>query len=790
MNMNTWRFNLIQASRSLQARPGSTAALIAVLTIGVGLTTAMFALADPFLLRSLPYANAGQLVVLRVSLSGRATDLSSADIPTLAEWRSHTELFESVAAFGEQQLIRVQTPQGAAVLRTVPVSENFFDVLGFPFRPVARWLPQQGTSVQALALLPGSKAQTLGAAILGSYLDAGNTGSFNVASVLPDGFLFPHPRASSRPDALTPVGFDQLVAVGGGVQRYATVVARVRPNVDVDQVRSALSAQLRAGSLGVHAERLTDYLVGTLKPLAWGALSAGLLIVWACGANAANLLIVRTAHRAREFATREALGASTNTILGQLLAETAIVSLMVIALSVGTAKIVLVLLGQVIPRQYVALGQPSMGLRAFAFAGLLGLAVSVIGAVPAWFTLRTTTTRALTKAIAGDARLLKWLRIAMTYGQSSVTMILLVGAVLLGRSYILLWSQDSGFSGDVAVASVSYPLQMTPEQIIQDIDTTVIALAANLPSRSAAAIVGPFIDDVGTVGGFAITIAGRTIRHLPKEVTAGYFDTVGARLVAGKGFTGTDRGWSAVVVDEAFVKALWPGRPYSAAVGEPVGLPGRNTGGQVVGVVHDMYDRALDRPPSGTMFRPLTQPLGSLPVNFMLRLNDQQIDFGLLVRRTVSAVNREAVVIDASRIDDRLAGTVRARSFATLMFTCFTVAGIGVTACGIVAVVGFVVARRTREIAIRRALGAVDRHVLAVVGGEATVVAAAGAVTGLLIGHSMSSVLASQLYGIQPGDPVSMIGAVLLMAAVVAVAAMVPARLALRIDPSRALRVD
>jgi ABC-type antimicrobial peptide transport system permease subunit len=203
-----------------------------------------------------------------------------------------------------------------------------------------------------------------------------------------------------------------------------------------------------------------------------------------------------------------------------------------------------------------------------------------------------------------------------------------------------------------------------------------------------------------------------------------------------------------------------------------------------------MYDRALDRPPSGTMFRPLTQPLGSLPVNFMLRLNDQQIDFGLLVRRTVSAVNREAVVIDASRIDDRLAGTVRARSFATLMFTCFTVAGIGVTACGIVAVVGFVVARRTREIAIRRALGAVDRHVLAVVGGEATVVAAAGAVTGLLIGHSMSSVLASQLYGIQPGDPVSMIGAVLLMAAVVAVAAMVPARLALRIDPSRALRVD
>jgi len=791
--MHRFQMDLVCACRSMRSRPCATAAMLAILVLGTGLTTAMYALADPFLLRPLPYTDPVRLVVieskLRMEIGNQASD---APIPTISDWQSHAELFESLAAYGSQMQIRVQTNSGAKILRVVPVSQNFFDVLGIRVNSGAPWHSQDVMAEYLLAVSLGARTRVFGSPeeLLDRSFITEGAGSVRVSALLPASFLFPAPRATQQPEALTPRTFGPIIVRSPGKTERLTVIARLRPGVTPENVQATLSAQLASSPFVVKVLPIMEFMAGDQRPLALGALAAALLISFACSANIANLLIARGAYRIREFAVREALGASRLDLLRLVVIELGVVASLAIAISLVLADLVLAVMTKVIPIQYTTLGPPEVSLRVTCFAILLGAAIVGTASIPVWITLRKKQSLGIGQSLSSEARKVKWLRTALAGSQSATAMVLLLGSTLLMRSYINLWSQDTGFSGNVGIISVSYPRDERPERLNEEIGATLEGLRRIPGILIAGAVTGPLLDGGVIVGGTFVRVAGRSMMLPSKEITTGFFDAVGMRLRAGRLLASNDHGWNAVVVNEAFARWLWTNTAMESVVGQTGILADGRTVIQIVGVVGDTYDKALDKTAVPRVYRILEKPVALLPVNYVVRLHERSTHFDIAARHTIASVNADAVVVEASLLEERLAGTVRDRSFSTLMLSLFTAAGLGITASGMFGIVASLVARRTREIAIRRAVGAQARHLLWVVVREMLTAATLGSAVGYFIGHWLSKFLESWVYGITPGDAGSAVTAALMMIAVVALAAWIPAKRALRLSPSEALRVE
>jgi hypothetical protein len=326
-------------------------------------------------------------------------------------------------------------------------------------------------------------------------------------------------------------------------------------------------------------------------------------------------------------------------------------------------------------------------------------------------------------------------------------------------------------------------------ELLDHVTSTVRALEHVTGITRAAAAMGPLLDNTEQLGGTFVRIADRRLLLPSSQVTPSYFDVAGTRLLAGRALQTEDRGWSAIVVNESFARRLWPATPLEQIVGSTLALADGRLG-QVVGVVQDTYDRALDQSPVARVFRPIESD-GPMPmrVNYVLRLSSGRLN-ELAIRRAVSSVAPAAAVEEIDSIDGRLASTIRDRSFATLILTLFAAAGTGVTAAGIFAMVAFTVARRTRELAVRMAIGADAWRIRRLVMNEAVGAALGGITVGLIAARGLSKALESQLYGVTAGDLVVPGGTGLLMLAVAAVAAWWPARRAVRLEPATALRVE
>jgi putative ABC transport system permease protein len=239
-------------------------------------------------------------------------------------------------------------------------------------------------------------------------------------------------------------------------------------------------------------------------------------------------------------------------------------------------------------------------------------------------------------------------------------------------------------------------------------------------------------------------------------------------------------------VSASFAQACCADRP---AVGRRVEWQGRSR--EIVGVVRDVVDWALDQAPFPAVYAPIDDPMtGFYSVTYLLRTDRPSASLAAAILTEVHAVSPQATIADSSLMRDRLMRSVRDRSFATLIVIFCALAAIGVSAAGIVGIVGSVVARRTREIAIRVALGAQRADVRRLVTREAVMASTLGAVIGLAAGAGLSRTMTSLLFGIAPGDPISMVLSALALVAIVAVAAWIPARRAVRLSPTDALRVE
>jgi len=760
------------------------------MALAVGMTATMFAVSDPFLLRPLPYQDHSRLVLIRTSIAvGNSQPLTQ--VPTVERLSNRTDLFAGVAGYGESREFRAAGPLGMTLMRVIPVTPNLFDVLGVSLPLTARELEMTDAGRTPIVLTTGPLVTSLGgrAAAVGREFQSADGRRLDVVAVTGDEFVFPSPRALRRPDGFVREALGELITVSAGRISYVTVIARLTLGISVDQASAAMATEAR-DELTFEVTPLFAAMTQSSRSLAIGALLAGLLVTAACIANVVNLMVARTIHRTREFTTRRALGAQPRDLLRLVAVEVAALSVLAVLAGLALSAVSLQLIALVIPAEYAFLGTARLTLRVVTVAASVGLATMVFTLLGTNLARRNARSSSINQAVAGEARRLRIVRFVMVVGQTATAVLLLVGATFLGRSYLKLWSQDTGYSPNAVVVSVLYPASVSGPILGRDILNAVEGLSRIPGVTATGATTGPLLDDAMTAGGSLIQIGNRRMLFEPKQITAGYFDAAGATPIAGRSLVAGDEGWRGLVVNLAFVAKFWPGDSADSVIGRIVSTNNGQTQGSIVGVVPDLHDRALDRPASPAMYRILDSPRAVLPIHFLLAITR---DDGLphrAVRQIIGTTRHDAVVVDVSRLEDRLATTVRDRTFATVILCLFGIAALGVTATGLAGVIGFFVARRTREIAIRRALGAQDAHVTRMVVHDAASAAGLGALVGLAVGGWTTGLLKNYLFGLEPVDPVTMASVAGVTALVAVLAAWMPVRRALALSPTEGLRVD
>lgn len=776
--------DLKHSLRALSRHPGTAVGIAAVVAVGVGLVTAMFALVDPYLLKPLPYLRAQQIVVIGVSRTDDSPRTRQA-LPTVRDLQSRRDLFSAVGAYRFGAPIRFYLPAGAAVANSLEVTDGFFDVFGLP-----RLLNSPGIQ-EAGHITTGSftakafrRFASLVPELRGKVLQRQDGGSVEILAPLPEAFVLPSRRVFFPTELLLPAADTNM-----RLDVHGVVFGRVREGATIPEVKAALSNVPLPGGTRLEVESLSDYLRRDTRTVAAGALASAVLILLVCIGNVSNLIIGRSLFREHEFAIRRSIGATRMDVVRLVCLELTLTTAVAVAVAVLLAHLALMTAASVMPAEYVWLGEPGVSTRSIIFATFCGAAVVSAGSLGALLVWNMSSSLADTR-LTVRSRSTRAIRFLLTASQSALTMLLLAGAALLGRSHYNLFTQETGFSGNVAIASVSYPPTQVGTLLQHDIDSTLATLRSLKGVERTAATVGTMLDRRVTATGLLLP-DGRYLGVTVKEVTPEYFATVGASVLKGRTLETSDRSGRAFVITKNLADQGWP---TGSAIGARVGAEHAS---EIVGVTGDEFSLMLDRKPEPTVFRLLENPGQACTgsgcdnrVHYLVRLTEASDTPTALIQRAITSANPDAVIYDVSLVNDRLGATVKDRSFATLIFGLFAMAASGVCAAGLVSVVAFGVTRRTREIAIRIAIGASRPHVLGLVTREVILAVSMGVLVGAWCSRLTARVLEHLLYEVRPGDLATICMAAVALSILSALAVYVPARRALTLPPTIALRAE
>ena len=831
--------DLRHAARGLRRNPGFTATVVLVLALGIGANTAMFSIVYGMLIRELPYPDASRIVrVGRVSRSmPEAPVYLSARM--LAEVQEAAESFEQFAAYGAYTFPWT-SPDGARP-SGAPVSPALLRLLGA--RPhLGRLFTDDDARVGAdgvVLLSHGAWTRRFGASpdVVGSIVDV-NGERRTVVGVLADGFYFPSPWEEVWTPYVLPPN-----------EATAVVLGRLREGVSAERAATEVRAILqrrdgvtgrhpsgdRSGRIGGTAEKnvrvvpLQEEMVGEYRPALAALTAATALVLLIACTNVAGLLLARGVTRRRALAVCAALGAGRGRIVRQLLAESMVLSLSGGVLGLASASVVLRAVPALVPGNIVRLDE--VGLDGVVLAFTLGLSVIVglvFGAAPAFqwsgrHLLRTIIEGSLRST--GGFGLLRANRTrAALAAQVALALVLLVGAVLLLRSFVGLVTVDRGYDPDnVIAAGARYPDTFRPQsatreefieqeaskrRFYRELDEALDRVA-RLTEVAAVGVTSslPLAGSGSVIQG--VHVVGRPVPSDPREspetllhvASPGYFGAMRLRLLGGRLFTRQDGAGAprVLVVNETFAREVLRGAP---AVGQRVRFIGSvDSGGddvpwEVIGVVADVTYGGLAVTGSGAEAFAPVQQINAAPTfahNYPLvtvRTIGDPLAAVPFLREAVAGARPGAAVEFAMTMDARLSYAVAQPRFYAMLVGCFAALAFFLAAFGVYGLLSYTVAHRRGEIAIRMALGAQRGDVLALVVRQGAVLVAAGAVIGLAAAASSSRILESFLYGVATDDVVTFVAAPLALVAVALFACYVPARRATRIEPMEVLRFE
>jgi predicted permease len=788
--------------RGLRNSPGFSLIAIATLAMGIGATTAIFSVVNTVLLRPLPYRDSTRLVNLWTVTPMFPEFRMGQSIPNLNDIRSRSHSFESIAAF--QPSHAVLTGNGAPErLESAAVTANFFSL--FSIRPVlgremlAEDEQEKSGKVVWLSYGLWQRRYAGNQAIVGKSISL-QQGSYVVAGVMPQDFSYPQqteiwkplaPAAEQRQNRLSWMFFS-IAKLRKNVAPYqaqsdldhvAAQVAHEDPK-EADGIRFSLKL-LQSDAIAEDSRRLLLMLLAAVS----------FLLLIAC-ANVSNLILSRSIQRRREIAVRAALGATRLRILRQLLIESLMLSLAggVCGLAIATAGVraFRVFAPQNFARIHEVGVSPSMLVVAFITACVTGI---VCGLAPALQSSRSELNLAIKENAnsgAGHGRFS--LRNVLAVTEVALALVLLTGAALMAQSIVRQLHVDPGFRTDHVLTA---KLQLNFEDY-QKLDSQRLFIQKLLTALRAEKALGEFgissvsLMETTSIMSFDPQTVGlneKPTNVQVRSVSAGFFETIGIRLLKGRFFTDRDGDGApkAIVVNQAMAHRFFAGK-------DPVGRMLKVDSDskdqyEIVGVVSDTRDISpgLQARPQ-IYFSLLQDPARSL--YFVVRGPGDTASLAPLLQKTVWSVNKDMPLTDVKTMEQAISATVSEPEFHTWLLIAFAAVGLLLTLIGIYGVMSYSVSQRAHEIGIRAALGAKPHSVLRLVLGHAAKLAMIGAMVGLVGSWVLMRFLGSQLYEIKPGDPITLAGAACAMLAVALGASYIPARRATKVDPMVALRYE
>jgi len=814
--------------RLLRRQPGFAFVTILTMALGIGATTTLFSVAYGVLMKPLPWADADRLVRITETRTGHEPRVrGTMSNGPYREWAAQHGTLESIGGWiniapamfaiggGEPaplQMVSV-TPSLFTVLKARPLLGRLFNGDDVP-------APQGATPPQRFVILSyGAWQERFGGAVdaVGRVVQL-NGRPVTVVGVMPREFAFPDRETRAwMPWSPSPVRLPD----GGQAMQIFSALARLRQGASAEQASAEGTSRARGapdpgmtavalfggnGPAEIRAVPAVAQMTADVRPALLVLLAAVVLLLVTAIANVASLQLARAEARRREIAIRAAIGAGLGRLTRQLVIENAIFSIGGGAVGVALAVALHRALPSLLPADFPRVDAIAIDWRVVVFAAGVSMAAGVVcGLAPAWHARRVDLVESLSEdgsAPVGHGLRLRTARARsiIMAGQLAVSCVLLVGAALLVRSFTALLHADRGYDPtNVLTARVSLPNDYSMERRIAFLEGIAERLRA-MPGVRAAAYGNAL--PLLTSGGFrgfkmrppANPSIEVDVNVMQRVVSPDYLGALGLRLTEGRAFTPRDTMTSAnvILVNRSFAAKYLGARPIGTSVSNLGMCRDRDHDRwEVVGVVDDMRQGSVADPLQPELFLPARQIGCTNAVSqaiFLVRTPGDPLPIAGTLRTLVREQEPTLAVDQVMTMEDRvMRALAKPRLYAVVLagFAGFAVVIAGV---GLFGVLSYSVAQRAREIGVRTALGAQPADIIGLVLRQVTVVAGAGTVVGLASAFAASKALTTVLYGVEPRDPVTFVAVPAVLIVVAALAAIVPARRAARVDPLQVLR--
>ena len=821
--METWWQDLRHGLRVLASQPAFAAVAVASLALGIGANTAIFSVTNALLLRPLPYEDADRIAILWQRSPGLGVQQDWFSTGQYLDIRADNQVFTDIAATigASFNLTGNGVPERIDGAR---VSASLFPLFGAKAAAGRVFTAEDDTPGKppVVILSNGFWKRRFGSdpSVVGKSLTL-NGNTFTIVGVMAADFVFnkeimPAVNGIQNVDLLLPLPLPETARANRGGEDF-NIFAKLKPGVTLEKAQSdmnVLAGRMKRdypqnyppnGGLTISVVPLINQVVGDVRLALYVLLGAvGLVLLIACG-NVANLLLSRGAVRAKEMAIRAAVGASRERIVRQLLTEAVLLSALGGILGLLLAVAAVKVLGQFGSARIPRLDEIAIDGRVLAFTFGISLFTGIVfGLVPALRASRLDLNDVLreggrsgvgTSAFGLGHQQLRKLLIS---AEIALSLVLLIGAGLLIRSYQRITSANPGFdpqnvlSFRVALPGFKYK---SPEEVIAFYKRLEDRLAALpgvqhvgsnylLPLSSVALAWEPI-----TVDGYVPKAAGEDLIIASSGyVNPDYFKAMGMPLLKGRYFDDRDvRGAPDVaIVDDKLAERFWPNED---AIGKRMRRGDQGPWRTVIGVVADTKEYEVDGEPPITAFYPNRQ-LGVGTRYIVVKTRSDPTAMVSAVTREVQALDADLPVYDIASMEERLLDSLARRRFSMFLLVVFAGCASLLAAIGIYGVVSFWVSQRTRELGIRAALGARQTDIMQLVIRQVVVLVAIGITVGLAAALGLTRVMSSLLFGVSATDAITYVLLAVVLGVVALVATWVPARRAAGVPPIIALRQD
>jgi len=815
------------ALRTLRKSPAFVTTAVLTLALGIGANLAIFTVVNAVLLQPLPFREPERIVRVFDDLRGAGAKNVGMSVPELYDLGERSGVFEQIsAAFPSSGAL--SSGDKVERIELIGTSPNYFELLGATpalgrIYTQPEWMPG---FLDGVVISDGLWKRQFGSDphVIGRRVRV-DEDPYTIIGVMPPDFRHPGNTDGGDIEMWTAAGFtgDPWPSPPErGARRLPGAFARLKPGITLEQAQQRLDAfttslqQMypndypKQSGWSLRLELAQTSLTGNVRPTLVILLAAVSFVLLIVCVNVASLLIARAAARMREFAIRQALGASRRQLVRQVLTES-----MLISLAGGAAALAVLLLAQkslvaLMPADVPRLAEVHADWRMVAFALMLSLATGVlVGLMPALHASAIDPNRDLRdggRTGGGQSVRQNRTRAALVVLEVALSAVLLIGAGLLVRSFSAALSQNPGLDPQRLVAGqIWVPVPNNPKANQYLTPTQRAGLARELLARLALL---PGVEQTAIGTSTAVPLLGIVNNpvafSLPDEVSthehdhaaefaavsAEYFDVLRTPLKKGRVFTNHDADSSArvVMVNEAFVRRF---SPQGDAVGQRLRFVWRGQAqeAQIIGLVGDVRNDGLDMAAPPRVYQSILQYPNIRLAVFLRTRSDVDVKATKeALTATVHSINPELPVFDVRTMADLMSASMARREFSLFMMSVFAVSALLLAALGIYGVMAFVVGQRAQEFGIRMALGAMPRNILGLAFRPGLILTAAGTMVGLTASIGVARLMSSLLFGVSSNDPTTFAVVPVVLAVATLAACFIPARRATRVSPMQALK--